>query len=429
MVTRRDSHVTLEEMSEAVKETINTINANSFQHFWEDGIIHHGARQEEISIIRRKILIAFGEISRNFGTVERSKLLEQCKKNISHEIAEAEIREFVRRSVFNDQSGFLQCKSLFFEDWLKKLGITEIMTTLVDYESILTEKLKEQDAYVSPEEINSVIKQWGTYQGRTIQNEQVRLWLNQFGENRNQRLMFKILDGLTYYTGDLLRTKMREAHGIVRRNIVHEIKEGKKKRNDIIVSYVDGFGKSGSSFAKLYADENQVYVTNIVENGKISSAIENNKDIKGLVFVDDFCGSGATAKDCLIKFFNAHRSLISANNIKVFFIAVTGFISAKQYIEDHLNKENIEINLHICDLMDDKDKCFSEDNKFFANEYERSTAKNIAQKIGDSLEKKAPLGFNDTEAAIVFESNCPNNTLPILWKESKNWIPLFKRQY
>ena len=47
---------------------------------------------------------------------------------------------------------------------------------------------------------------------------------------------------------------------------------------------------------------------------------------------------------------------------------------------------------------------------------------NIKEKI-----KKDALGYNDSEMLIAFEYNTPNNCLPIIWVESNDWIPLFKR--
>jgi hypothetical protein len=38
-----------------------------------------------------------------------------------------------------------------------------------------------------------------------------------------------------------------------------------------------------------------------------------------------------------------------------------------------------------------------------------------------------PFGFLDTGSIIVMYSNCPNNTLPLIYQKRKNWSPLFPR--
>jgi hypothetical protein len=395
MISRRDSYVTIKEIDEAIIFALGKVSANSFQHFWDDGITVQGIQAEEISILRRKVLIAFGECSRSYNNLDKSVLIEQCMKHgIEAHVAEAEIRDFFRRQVLEEKGGVILCKSLFFNEWLKNYGVTEIMTTFADFDLALEERKREVESYVRPEEIIQLIKKWGTYQGRTIQTDEVRGWLNQFGNNRNQRLMFKLLQGIKYYSGDTLRQKMKEAHGIVRRGVVHEIKENKRKRNDIIVSYLDGPGKSGSYFAKLYADENQIYATNIIERTKLRTTLSNSTEIKALVFIDDFCGSGNSAGEYLTLLKSDIDELLG-DKIAVFFIAVCGFDIAKEYVEKTLKNLQLKCNVHFCDLLAVSDKVFSEDSTIYSNSAERTQAQAMSYQFGQQLEKRAPLGYSE----------------------------------
>jgi len=63
----------------------------------------------------------------------------------------------------------------------------------------------------------------------------------------------------------------------------------------------------------------------------------------------------------------------------------------------------------------------------FPEHIERQKAESICKKIGATLEKRHPLGFSDCQSRVVFPTTCPNNSLPILWKETSTWKPLFKR--
>lgn len=40
---------------------------------------------------------------------------------------------------------------------------------------------------------------------------------------------------------------------------------------------------------------------------------------------------------------------------------------------------------------------------------------------------RVPYGYGDTGLTLVFQSNCPNNTLPLLWHSYNGWYPLFPR--
>ena len=85
--------------------------------------------------------------------------------------------------------------------------------------------------------------------------------------------------------------------------------------------------------------------------------------------------------------------------------------------------------MHICDPLDESAKCFSENSRIFPNKVERQQAMNIALEYGSKIVKNNQLGYADCQTTIIFENNCPNNNLPILWATSKDssWLPLFKR--
>ena len=78
--------------------------------------------------------------------------------------------------------------------------------------------------------------------------------------------------------------------------------------------------------------------------------------------------------------------------------------------------------------LTESDKCFSESSKFFNNPQKRKEAENLCWEKGKELVSKNPLGYGNCQAIIIFPDTCPNNCLPILWKETKNFKPLFKRQ-
>jgi len=430
MLDRRDCHITISEIKEACNESLNEIASNSFQHFWEDGIFEiSGDRCEEVSIRRRKILLAIANLIRYNKQTTIENIYEQdIISQYDYKEVTNELNQFVRRHVLNEKSNSYQCMVNFFKEWLINTGISEIMTTFSDLDSILERRKKEEESYIRSEELVELISEWGLYKGQKITEDMVRSWLQQFGDNVNQRLMFKILQGVSFYSSSRVREKMREAHGIVTRGLVYRKDIGQRKRGDILVSYFDGPGKSGGGiYAKLYADENNIYADNVIEKNKISKAIKTKENLNAIVLIDDFIGSGQSATDYFNEINDEIGSFLINCNFSIYFIAICGFVDKKIKLEQHLKSLNLPVKVNICDPLDDSYRCFSEKSTIFNDAHERQKAKELAYEYGSKIIKKNYLGYGDCQTAIIFETNCPNNNLPILWVKSSQWYPLFRR--
>jgi hypothetical protein len=348
--------------------------------------------------------------------------------DLTETIVAAELREFERRQVLENRNGVYSCKVRLFGRWLKEIGLREIITTFSDLTTAMALKKEEEEAYIQSKEILDTIRSWGIYRGRSVSEDSVRTWLGQFGSNRNQRMMFSILQQLRFYSADRIRAKMHEAHGIVVRGLVRRLSAGTRKRADILVSYLDELGKSGAYCAKVYADENEIYTKNIVEKSKISRVLKENDNIQALVFIDDFVGSGDSVSRYFAELFQQQPDVFHHKTLRICLVAVCGFQDALVRIEQNIAELGITLNLHICDPLDDQDRCFSENSRFFQDPNEKERAKEVAHRHGVSLVKNAPLGYGNCQSAVIFEDSSPNNNLPILWSDNHGWTPLFRRQ-
>ena len=432
-LNKRDCFVTRREVSEeAVPLALRHIGTG-FYHFWEDGIFEAtGDRVEEVSIRRRRVLLALANTLRVHKKASKEDIDAQdvIRLDLDPSATESELRRFVQRRILVEDSGLYDCKVPFFRAWLESSGVRDILTTFSDLDTILERRQREEEAYVRSEEIVVLLSEWGLYQGRRITEDQARTWLGQFGNYINQRLMFKVLQGLRFYSDDLMRAKTREAHGIVGRGLVRQIEKGKRKRGDILVSYLDSPGKSGGGrYAKVYADENGIYYRNVVERSKLAEVVSQREDLQALVFIDDFIGTGESAQAYFRRLAEESGQVLRQTDLKIYFIAVTGCQESQGSIEETIAQCDLPIEVHICDPLDSSAKCFSEDSLIFPDETERLQAMRIAQEHGARIVKHSPLGYGDCQTAIVFPDSCPNNNLPILWAESDKplWRPLFRR--
>lgn len=430
MYKLKDSSITIKEVEEAYQYALATVESNSFHHFWMDGVLSKESLKETTLEDRRKLLLSFIEALRQGNTTKEniiliSEELYYMKKIISEHV----LRDFLRRNVFVKNENDIRCKVLFFENWLMNKGVNEIIAGSTSIDSILRDRLINEEDFVQSREVSELIKNWGTYKGDKVNEDSVRSWLSQFGDNTNQRLAFNILKGMKFYNYSFIRESLESAFISIKKEIKSRIKKGDKTRKDILVSYLDEPAKSGAHYAKLFADENKVFHKNVIIKENIFSSLENSsEEIGALIFIDDFIGTGKSISSFTNELFENDDlvELINKNNIIVFVIAISGYASAK----DSLLKKNKKIknfNIKICDVLDESNRAFSENNELFKSSGERLKAHDLAFKFGERLEKNHPLGYSGSQSLVVFERSCPNNTLPIIWKEKNQWIPLFKR--
>jgi len=295
--------------------------------------------------------------------------------------------------------------------------------------------LAEDKAYVSSEEIVEAIKLWPNYQSKQVSAEDVRAWLGQRPSHIEQRYLFTILQNLRFFTDNEIREKLGDIHSSIKRQIPDFVQRRRSHtRKDIIVTYVDGPGKSGASYASLYAEENGINAQNVMEieglKGFLSSQKESNA-IASIIIVDDIIGTGNTMKGNLKAFFSNHLDRLAELGVRldIAVIAATqkGDVAVRRYLEE-VEFENVD--LRICEVIDENHIAFNGQDGIWSSDSEKNIAKELIQDIGYSIQKNNPLGYGDGGLMVVFSRNCPNNSLPLLHSSGKKespWRPLFPR--
>ena len=438
MIMRRDAYATPIEMEQAIRTTVNQAGTNHFQHFWKDGVVATSDENiEPERVLRRRVLLSLGEALRaqDRGTVE-----DIANRASRFALGEAEIRrvlgDFERRKVLVRAEGEYGCKVRLFERWLVDKGVDELDLTLVEEESLRRRMRIEEELRVKNQEVHSLVTEWGTYRGRQITDGAVKGWLSQFDTTEERRLVFELLRELRFFSRGVIRERLKEAHDSVRRRLAARgvarrvAQDGARKVTDnILISFYGGEGKRGQSYAKLYADENNIYVDRIVAPERLRKKLEGLEDVEGIVFVDDFIGTGRTAKKSLEKFLPRIANLIERSEIDIFVISVSGFARGAESVEGALSNLVRSLWVSVCEPLIDSDKCFSEQSEILPDPSKRARTKEIVESYGRKLVKGHPLGYGNGQALVVFEDTCPNNSLPILWaaRGDSNWQPLFSR--
>ncbi len=187
-------------------------------------------------------------------------------------------------------------------------------------------------------------------------------------------------------------------------------------------------GKSGAAMA-YYIKKTPVASNNkkikIIQNSDIPNITEDSV----VVVVDDFAGTGGS----IVDFYNSIK-LSLPNPVNVCALTVAYMEKA----EANLKKSNIlvfgnkrcaafikrgSVFGYFPQMTIIRDFCFTYGSKLYPE-----------QKYKDKKTKLHPLGYINSQSLIGFDHSIPNNTLPIIWADSKvegsdqKWIPLFPRR-
>lgn len=421
----RDAHVAVVEMQRATDRAEAKAGEQNFAHFWEDGVVGSGVEVEEVSVRRRIWLLALARALRDGDSEAAGVRRKAADYGLGADEIDNLERDFERRGIVEEVDGQLRAQVPFFGRWLAHVGVHDLVTTFADPGAVLNARARAERDEVTASEVAILTSSWGSYRGRTIASDEVRSWLSQFETPRARRLMFKVLQAVRFYDAATIRARLREAHGIVRRDSVHRLDNG-RRRNDIVVSFLGEINKSGVRYARLYAQENSIYTDRVVDHAKLPEVLKDD-GVQTLVLVDDLVASGQQASEYLADLDRKVGGLLAKRGIKVVFVAIAGFGVAERRLEEQVAGLDMRVAVHICETLGDSDRLFSEDSTAFADDAERLEARGIAESYGRGLERKNPLGYGDAQAAIVFEESCPNGSLPILWGKRNDFSPLFPR--
>jgi hypothetical protein len=426
---RRDAFVTDLEVEECASRACQRAGANSFQHFWEDGILNTGANVEEVSIQRRRVLLALAAILRSSQVASRDALATQRDvMSLSQADLDRELKQFVERGVLIEDRDEYRCRVFMFEEFLRERSAQMITTEFTDQDERTRREREENEAYVTSGELQTVVERWGIYLGSQITVETVRSWLEQFASNQDRRLMFQLLKAIRFYSEPQVREKLRGAMGAVRRMTLETRREGERHRSDLLVTHLGGIAKSGTQYARLFCTENKIIARNAIGLDALASSLQKQDEgIQAIVAIDDILGSGDSAVDALKAINQQVGDAIRSSGKKVILIFVCGFEVAVDKVRKQASYLKLPIEVYVCDKMDDRDRAFSTTSTIFANDRDRHRALEITRQKGEELERQAPLGYADGQGLVVFFGNCPNNTLPILRKNGKEWRALFPR--
>lgn len=157
---------------------------------------------------------------------------------------------------------------------------------------------------------------------------------------------------------------------------------------------------------------------------QVTSELETNPRIKTVIFVDDFLGSGTQFCD----FLNAQK-LELTKSISWIYAPVVAHESGISRV----NKDYPDIQVTCIEQLTAAHSFFCPDRwkTLSAGAVTSDDALDFYESFirlrGIDTRGSPPCGFGDLALCFGFKHSTPDNSLPILWVNDGNWIPLLER--
>jgi hypothetical protein len=250
-------------------------------------------------------------------------------------------------------------------------------------------------------------------------------------------MLFKLLQNLRFFREAEIRERLRSMHRSIAQNLPEFVQRRRQDlRHDIIVTYLDGPGKSGAEYANLYAEENRIWNGAVLEMGNFSRQLQqyeqkNALSASAVVIVDDILGSGKELGRGIKAFCERNGPAILERKIPIVVVVLTAHSNglARLFREVGALAE-LNVDVRVCEQLSPNHVAFEQSPGIWKDETEFDQARSLVTSLGRRINGSTPLGFANQGLLVVFPKTCPNNSLPILHSDAPgqtSWRHLFRR--
>lgn len=420
-----DNHVTTVEMREAYDATLRKAPATSFAHIWFDYVYLPPDQMSVIIDRRLRLLLAWSACLRSRVPVTVATLADEADRlGLETVYVREELNKLVVRSLAREENGEIVAKSPFVEDWLRDWGPERISVDYRSPEAISHLVEEEKRKRVGAGEIRDLRDRWPHYQSKPIEADDIRAWIDQFPDAKSQRLAFKVLDSVRFESNLRVRQMLQEVHAHARSGTTIQLESDKRHRREFALVYLDGDGNSASLMTKQYAHANKIFGDCVVSATKLESYLKSN-DCQRVVVVDDLIGTGMSAIAQLGEHADLLHEAAAATGRNVVLGIAFAFQEGLAAVEDMIASNDLPVEVAVGEVLLDGDRCFHEKAGVFADDEERLIARQLFEATARTHGAEVPRGAGD--ALLVFEHSCPAVSVPLLWRQSDSWVPLFVR--
>lgn len=439
-VAGRDADVTANEVRRATESEVSSLGANSFAHLWQDGIPKAASEREPDILRRMRVLVAIARcLRRGFPTTIGHIVESKTLNSLSEIEISAALNDFQRRNILSDEDKEYKFNLPIFRSWLIDVGVSELIADSLHEELANSVLAEEVSVAVLSEEIVELSRNLPTYRGKHIGTDEIRAWYQQVTSPQEQRILFELLKRTRVFSEALVRERLKAVHSFLRPLLPEfVIYKKNERRRDVVLTYVDGQGKSGASYAGLYAEENGIAAECIIERGvfreRFTAHRERHGPVAALIIMDDIAATGKSLAENVEEFISQCGDLLKLTKIRIVTLVSTDTAQANlaRMIGKYTEAEGIDVDFRTCEILPPEQFAFPTNATVWGSPDVEARAKALCIDLGSRIYRKNPLGYGGMGLLVVFPTTVPNNTLPILHSFSKTgssqpWTPLFSR--
>ena len=441
MVGRRDHYVGRADVQRSVEEICTGSSVSTFQHLWTDGIFEGGRDTTRWQYLNAAILSVCAQCcgGKEEQYVERKTLVADSNLSM-YDPAQVRFHldNLVDRGVLLQRAERVRVRVPLFEKWLLAGGEAAVRSSFSEED--LEVRLAPTVSGPEPRKIVEITRDL-QYQGRPVSDIRVKAWLEQFGPGENQKLAMRLLEEMKengYYGEAEVYAKCKALHRMMLQEFANEEEFAKvmerRRVSNVFVTHFEGEGRSGEHILYAYRNANSLAANRVgsMEEAARFVVEQGKKERKcGVVFVDDFVGTGGSCAEGLRKFEEKLAKIQGEMRSKLI-VGVAAIVGFKAGAETVRANEGVDCHVVTTRELGAEDRAFTPGAKIFDSDDDRIAAEKLCRDIGNVLEPKQPLGFGNSQALVCFHYRCPNNTLPVFYKDGvtyqgRKWIPLFPR--
>jgi hypothetical protein len=413
---RRDAYIDAREVYAAVNALLAQIDATSFNHYWEDYVLDSNERRDEVTLNRRRCLLAYAIALGNADRADRERTVSAGPAvGLDPSAVRRELEEFVSRGILVATGPDLAPRVRLFQRWLAERGPQQIVLTSTELEAAQHAVDAREKLRVTFAEADAVVSRWGPFRGAVVTAERLLEYLRQFEDPQAQRLMFDLVRQVRYIGPAEEERLLKEAWVILQQEM--KDRHDRWDRGQILLSYVGGVGQGSVGLARSFARANGFLRDGRGIRGPGAIA-ENPGGVTDVVVIDDFIGTGRTLTSQLGELAEV---LPTDKALHLFVLAgmADGVDALGRIFEERFgNRGSFHVLVDIPSRPGPFDPAAGIFDRAVASE-----AENIARSFGERLEPNVPLGVGACCSLVVFHNTIPNNAPAILWSSSRGKHP------